>query len=348
MNPGISITKPTVMKKMQLSIPEPCHEKWESMAPTEQGRYCNACAKQVIDFTSMSNTELLNYFSKLKNESVCGRAYTDQLDRDITMPPKKKWLWYCNYIIAFFILFSKTNNAKAQDKIKTIKTVANKTPETTTKIDNTTRNNINFKGKVTDEKGNPVSFASIRITGTRIGTSTDSDGNFSLQTTSSSGAVEVSAVGFNTTKLMLNRAEGNNITLKTSTVLLQGVVVNTTSSYRVGKLTCRVGGVSYRRKISVRDTLKNWITFNPSIKIYPNPVQKGNSFTAELKVKNTGVHQIQVFDATGRLLLQKEITVNVKQHKELIATNSSWASGIYFIHVFNDKKKIANSSFVVE
>lgn len=35
------------MQKLQLSISEPCHENWHNMTPTEQGRFCNACAKEV-------------------------------------------------------------------------------------------------------------------------------------------------------------------------------------------------------------------------------------------------------------------------------------------------------------
>lgn len=337
------------MKKMQLHIPEPCQENWDNMAPAEQGRYCNACAKQVIDFTSMSDTELLNYFSKLKNESVCGRTYADQLDRNITMPPQKKWLWYWNYIIAFFLLFSKSNAAKAQGKIKTVNTVVNKIPATGSKTDNATKNNYNFKGKVVDEKGKPVSFASLRIIGTKTGTATDADGNFNLAATDSNCSITVSAVGMVTTKLTLNKTESNIITIKNDVVMLQGVVVNTTSYHVVGKLRCAVGGVSVRRKKNIKDTLKTWIdNFNPSIKTYPNPVHKGNSFTTELNLKSTGLHQVQIFDADGRLLLQKEINVFSKKHKETIATSVNWASGIYFIHILNEKKKVMNSSFVIE
>jgi hypothetical protein len=104
------------MQKIQLSIPEPCHQNWDKMNPTEQGRFCNACAKQVVDFSSMSDTQVLNYFSTLKDEKVCGRVYPDQLERAITQPkePKKRLFWYWNYITMLFLFFSKSNNAKAQ------------------------------------------------------------------------------------------------------------------------------------------------------------------------------------------------------------------------------------------
>lgn len=86
------------------------------MTPTEQGRFCNACAKEVIDFTAMSDTEVLHYFISKKNENVCGRLYADQLNRDITRPvyAKRKVLWYWNYFVMLFLLLFKGNMGKAQ------------------------------------------------------------------------------------------------------------------------------------------------------------------------------------------------------------------------------------------
>ena len=49
---------------MQLHIPQPCSASWEQMQPTEKGRHCAACAKQVVDFTSMSDEEVLRYLKK--------------------------------------------------------------------------------------------------------------------------------------------------------------------------------------------------------------------------------------------------------------------------------------------
>ncbi|HNK29664.1 MAG TPA: hypothetical protein PKG65_12100, partial [Ferruginibacter sp.] len=87
------------MQKLQLSIPEPCHENWQEMTPTQQGRFCKACAKEVIDFSMMTDTEVLNYFAGLREEKVCGRALPSQLNRAITYPkePKKRLFWYWNY-----------------------------------------------------------------------------------------------------------------------------------------------------------------------------------------------------------------------------------------------------------
>src|SRR5689334_20200341 len=182
------------MQQIQLNIPEPCHQDWQNMTPTEQGRFCNACAKQVVDFSMMTDTQVLNYFLNKKDEKVCGRAYPDQLDRIITQPkePKKRLFWYWNYITMLFLFFSKTNTSKAQVFEHTIPNSLKKEP----KIDTVPR--INFTGEVLkgtvggimiskvntvsgtikDEDGLPVPYASINIKGGITGTSADSKGDF--------------------------------------------------------------------------------------------------------------------------------------------------------------------------
>src|SRR4051794_12511892 len=108
------------MQKIKLSIPEPCHQNWNDMTHTSQDRFCNACAKEVIDFSQMSDTDVLNYFNIVKDGKVCGRAYPDQLNRPITNIPTKRLLWYWNYVIAFFLFFSKSTTTKAQGSLKIV------------------------------------------------------------------------------------------------------------------------------------------------------------------------------------------------------------------------------------
>lgn len=64
---------------MPLHIPSPCHENWENMTPNQQGRHCQACCKTVVDFTQMTNDEVLNYFAQHQGQKVCGRLHKSQL-----------------------------------------------------------------------------------------------------------------------------------------------------------------------------------------------------------------------------------------------------------------------------
>jgi hypothetical protein len=73
-----------VMKKMHISIENPCHEDWQTMTPETQGRFCGACEKTVVDFTTMSDAEILQYFSKPSVEKTCGRFRVEQLSESGT------------------------------------------------------------------------------------------------------------------------------------------------------------------------------------------------------------------------------------------------------------------------
>lgn len=75
------------MKTIYLTIAEPCHENWNTMTPDQKGRFCAACKKTVVDFSGMTDQQLVAYFTKGK-ENRCGRFYPDQLQRVIAVPPK--------------------------------------------------------------------------------------------------------------------------------------------------------------------------------------------------------------------------------------------------------------------
>ena len=66
---------------MKIQINKPCHEDWSKMTSEAQGKFCNACEKSVVDFSMMSDAQILNYFSQPKSEKVCGRFNADQVGR---------------------------------------------------------------------------------------------------------------------------------------------------------------------------------------------------------------------------------------------------------------------------
>ena len=72
------INKNIMAKQINISIHEACSEKWESFEKTAKGGFCGRCSKNVVDFTRMSDTQIVQYFSK-KPTGVCGKFYPDQL-----------------------------------------------------------------------------------------------------------------------------------------------------------------------------------------------------------------------------------------------------------------------------
>jgi hypothetical protein len=51
---------------LELQVPKPCHENWDAMTAADKGRFCGACSKQVVDYSLMSDTEIIRYFKASK------------------------------------------------------------------------------------------------------------------------------------------------------------------------------------------------------------------------------------------------------------------------------------------
>jgi hypothetical protein len=90
----------------------------EKSAFAADKRFCSSCQKSVHDFSSYSDEQLIEFFSKKKQSStICGRVRTEQLDRALvfTKPVRtfsNKWL------AGIFGLFTlvKTSNAQTNSK----------------------------------------------------------------------------------------------------------------------------------------------------------------------------------------------------------------------------------------
>ncbi len=219
------------MQKLQLAIPEPCHENWQQMTPTDQGRFCNACAKEVIDFSMMTDTEVLNYFTSRTHDKVCGRALPSQLERTISKPkdPTKRLFWYWNYIVMFFMFFGKGNSAKAQGGRKPVTQInpikANDIRGEIATVNGVSRENSRvITGKIADVNGNPVSFASIKIKGTLTGVSADANGNYMVKI-KPDAILEISGASFKTIEVPVETLKVLNVTMVSSGIDVKEVVV---------------------------------------------------------------------------------------------------------------------------
>src|SRR5688572_17467803 len=91
---------------IQIAVPKPCPEKWNSFAKTSNGGFCASCQKEVIDFTSWSEERLKLYFKNVPS-NTCGRFRSHQLkvyayDRQRSTP----FAWLSVLFAGILLLFT--------------------------------------------------------------------------------------------------------------------------------------------------------------------------------------------------------------------------------------------------
>jgi hypothetical protein len=93
----------------KITIPKPCFEGWNNMMPNEKGRYCNSCAKTVVDFSVMSDEAVQQYFIANYDQKICGRFKNTQLQRIIIELPQNIFRialpFWKRFLIVFLICF---------------------------------------------------------------------------------------------------------------------------------------------------------------------------------------------------------------------------------------------------
>lgn len=206
-------------QQVQLQIPEPCHENWKNMSATEQGRFCMACKKEVIDFSTMSDREILQHISTAAS-SVCGRADNAQLNRALIPAPAPRKLWwkYWMGIAASFVMLISKSNAQVKTPANII-TVAPALTGKDTAIDIVVgkmvqapaknKNLVLIYGNITDNKNSPIPYASVKLKNSDKGVAADSTGNFVLVVNAvvSNLELEISSVGYEPKAVRLNRRQ---------------------------------------------------------------------------------------------------------------------------------------------
>jgi hypothetical protein len=117
---------------LKIAIPKPCHEDWDKMLSNQHGRHCNACAKTVTDFTTMTDEAIKDFFINKKEEPVCGKFKNEQLSRIIIdlpenilyidMPLWKKFLAACLIVFSTSLFSCDTTIDGKQPLTEQIKT----------------------------------------------------------------------------------------------------------------------------------------------------------------------------------------------------------------------------------
>ncbi|MAQ39838.1 MAG: hypothetical protein CMH15_02105 [Mesonia sp.] len=166
--------------KFKLNIPKPCHEDWQQMSPTQKGKFCASCRKEVIDFTKLSSTEIAR---KTKNATqLCGRFTQSQLKQEYVSTSQNR-LNRLGIALGLGSIVAIAQPGFAQKKnAKEVKVQTQKDYQLQGEVALTTQANdsISINGIVKDEDGTPLPGVNVVQQNTTNGTHTNFVGNFSI------------------------------------------------------------------------------------------------------------------------------------------------------------------------
>lgn len=309
------------MKKIRLSIPEPCHENWDAMTPADKGRICASCQKTVIDFTNMSDRQIAEFFKA--SHSVCGRLYPEQLNKDIELPKKRiPWVrYFFQFSFPAFLISLKGNAQKGRNILKD--TICHSQMlgfvATNPLIEKAADAEI-IRGEVVDASGTELSGATVMIKGTNMGTVTHSDGNFELKAKPGETLV-ISYVGYETKEIIASSSR----------------VIAVLEPASMGEVVLVVGAiVTIKRSKPVPLIQKLVDTTFEKFSVYPSPVYRNSTIKIDFKKLAPGKYILSMIGVSGQIIQSEEINVETKGQATEMKLRDMRA-GTYIVQVFNKK-----------
>jgi hypothetical protein len=316
------------MRKINISIENPCQENWDEMQPDQAGtrRFCANCRKNVVDFTLMSDRQIVDFFKKPSNQSACGRFLSDQLERDIILPNKRKpWFKYFFqiFIPAFFASSAPGQPSKEPFAIESVKSRIE--PDCRSDDRESLISQI-ISGTVTDETGDWIAGASIKKKGTRTGVAADNQGDFKFLV-SIGDILIVSGAGISTKEVQVQSFDKLTITVERTEVCGTSIVV--------------VAGMpSIRRSRKPKELQLPAQKFNDIsgkyFQIHPNPVTPSAHVTIEWKTIPPGEYTLDLVNEEGRILDRSLATIGQNSKSDFYSLPLI-PSGIYYL-VLTGKK----------
>jgi len=168
-------------KSITIKIPEPCHEDWAQMTPTEKGKFCGVCTKEVFDFTKSTDEELIKRLDAGK--SLCGRFSKSQLDREVKMERKSKnnlLPYAASLLLPLSILGTSEMNAQGGP-------IVHENAFVSLGIGgNPVKSIVTITGFITDINNIPINNAEVFVLETGKSVRTAPDGSYKLVCTSGS------------------------------------------------------------------------------------------------------------------------------------------------------------------
>jgi len=337
-------------KNLRLRIDNPCAENWDQMRPEEQGRFCSSCQKTVVDFSNMSDQQVLSWLSR-SGQSVCGRFYDDQLHRNLLPPPERKgkWMAFWQLLLAGLLVSSETSAQSPAARQEIVE--PNKGKEDLMVVGEMTAARLPdpafIFGRLVDSATNqPLIGASVELDHSRKFCTTDKDGRFRIdrKIAAKHHTLNITLVGYTPVTVPLGNswpAPGEKtISMSIAAAELAPVTV---LGYGWTKGKIEIGGaISIIKTDSVPQKIKDTLAViglaKKALTIYPNPVVRGASVTLSIRLDNPGVYSAQLYSASGALI--ETLQIEEKTTTALMNIPATLAAGVYFIklsHPFMNK-----------
>lgn len=205
----------------KISIPEPCHESWREMTPVGQARFCGSCQKNVYDFTTSTDREILEKLNA--NDNLCGRFRTSQLNRELYVPETRSPLWLAaaSGVLGFMVI----GGTSAYSQVKQGEVTRTENVAPTIILGKPARPEpIRVTGMVVDKNG-PVPGATVSVKGSQVVVSTNIDGNFTIDATALD-SLDVSFVGYESRSISVTDLLANKSVLLNEGNITMGVIVS--------------------------------------------------------------------------------------------------------------------------
>lgn len=214
--------------KIQISIPEPCHEGWQNMTPVEKGRFCASCQKTVFDFTHLSDNEIIKLVSKKDN--LCGRINVSQLNRNlIETKTKSNYFGYLTTSVLAFLGFG-FETIVAQEK-----PVLEQTDLKYLNKDLDSVKKITVSGLVLVDEGKAFAGVSIVRKNTIEGTQTNMNGEYRIEAALGDTLV-FSFLGYKEYEIIVKSSKINTYLHKDDNVVIEGYLISLKKRTFLGRI----------------------------------------------------------------------------------------------------------------
>jgi hypothetical protein len=168
--------EPMKSNAISIQIKNPCTQNWDEMLPRDGQRFCQNCEQPVIDFTNVTNAEIINMLTNTSSK-VCGRFTTTQLDQLsyqlLAVPERRNWLKYIGVLAISASIF-----LQSCDKIDTVLGKVEKPYK------NGVKNTVpvsKIYGYLINEENEALADYKVKIANTKMMAVTDKDGRYEIR-----------------------------------------------------------------------------------------------------------------------------------------------------------------------